>query len=263
MNLADKYILSNFEEDIHVISVNELFLRDSTGKIFCKVPEQTKGKVVKLDRKNVTLSIYFETDVYLDDISPSDVIPLDELDFDEAYDILKEFFGHHTNSESQYQFNIKMYRRMATIPSSILAQVGTDKIWQACDRVLEDILHQFVGLDYDYAPLHYFPWIKDYWTAGRSGGYLILEDNYRIKEAYDDADYHYEEARTEYEDDLEHLAYCKRDFDDAKFDLIQRVYDLRMIQKLIKRYQDYYYESIQDPDFWKEYFDMQKEVMEL
>jgi len=252
MNLTALYQWNQeYETGIHVTVSSPFDIYDEHGKLLKHVEPGLNGKVVKLDIKNKTFTAYFEDDSFHVDLDPTHFTIRRDLDAKKAYSALQKFFGHYSRTDEQlYQFNIKMHGYQ--IPDKAYELLGQDKVWDILYEMQEDLFRNFVGEDYDYAPLSFFDWVKLYFADGKNGGYLMIQDTYPTKEAYNQVEYFYLEAISEYSDDTDYVTESLNELLTHQKDLIERVYDLLMIEKLISVYQNDHYQEVNRLSFWME-----------
>ena len=175
MNLISKYLwIHEFKRDKHV-TVIEPFEHQWFYETVI-IPKGKNGKIISMDRKSKTIEVFLEDGKCIKDVDPSKFTIRRELDAKSAYDLLQEFFGHYSGyADKVYQFNIKMHR--LNIPDVAYKYFSTDKIWDVLYDEFSFAIDAFIGKNNPDATLKHFPWIKNYYTEGKSGGYLMIEDN--------------------------------------------------------------------------------------
>jgi hypothetical protein len=258
MNLVAKYHwMHEFETGAHITVSSAFDIHDDRGELLKHFEPGLHGKIIKLNSKENSLSAYFEDDSFFEGLDPNHFTMRRDLDAKQAYNALQKFFGHYSRSDEQlYQFNIKMHGYQ--IPDSVYQQLGSDKVWDILYEKQDDLLRLFTGKDCDYAPLSFFDWIKEYYTAGKSGGYLMIVDRFATVEAYNEAEYDYLQAKDDYRDHDDYVQSCYDSLVSEEKDLTERVYDLLMIEKLISLYQNNHYQEISQIRFWLEHFEFQR-----
>lgn len=252
MNLVSIYKTQHeFKPNLHVVAVSD-FAYQYSEKNIINIKKGLNGKIISIDREKNLLTIYCENDCCLEDVSPIYFTLRNELSPSDAKKRLESFFGHHTGPYNQhlYQFNVKMYDY--DIPGKVIDSLGQDYVWDTIYHLEQYLFYDFVGETYDEAPLSFFKWIGEYYLAGRSGGYLILKDNYHTLQSYEETYYHYKDLIAE-NYDFDYIELYRKELKEAESELIERAYDLEMIQTLIKKYQDYHFNDVNSVEFWSEY----------
>ncbi|MCY7866040.1 hypothetical protein P8918_12535 [Bacillus spizizenii] len=251
MNLSARYAwIYTYEIDMHVTVSRPFDVHDNNRELLKHFEPGLNGKIVSFHWRSRTFSVYFEDDSYHEFLDPCHFTVRTDLNATEAYNTLKSFFGHYTKmNEHYYQFNIKMHHY--DIPTSVIAQIGMNRVWDIIGEQQENLFNLFSGKDADYAPLSFFDWISEYWMEGKNGGYLLLRDSCHVKESYEEAEYQFLEAATEYASDEEYLEENREELEAYEKELIERAYDLKMIEALIKKYQDDHFKEINSHSFWQ------------
>lgn len=90
------------------------------------------------------------------------------LDLEEAEKIIEKFWGHLCIFSGQFQFSIKMHNML--IPEKVKQELSHDLIEEVIISIAKEELEAFME-----SLKEEFPWIMHWYTAGRSGGWLILE----------------------------------------------------------------------------------------
>lgn len=250
MNLIDLFTLKEIDIFNHIVMKKDY----SNGLNFIK--KGTSGKVIKRHYKLRTYDIYFENDIFLENVPVSFLDLKEGLTPIEAMDIIEEFQGHHCDSYKEYQFNIKMYR--ARIPQEIYDTYDEDLIYTAYHHLLEDTLMTFVPDSFsDLSVLSFFSWIDTYFIAGRSGGYIVLRCKHNYVDDYVETNEEFIATLKDDPDDyIDYEACLKMTYGDllsAQRELIDFAYDLQMIEKLVELYKNRLYEMINDAQFWHDY----------
>lgn len=254
MNLINLYQFAyEFDIDMHVVSTNE-FDVDVNGKTMT-IPKRTHGKILRKSSE-IKMDLLLEDTTVLKDVSPSNFILLEELDAKTAYNTIRRFIGHHSDDDKVYQFNIKMHH--VNVPDIAYRHFTSEEIeWIVFDE-FESNLRSFMD-EYLGGIMKYITWINRWYTAGRSNGYLMIEDRFNSLESYIDAEFYYLEAKSEYRDDL---GYIEALYDTLKLeekDLTELAYDLLLIEKMIKHTQQEIYEYLNSEIFWLEKVEINKE----
>lgn len=245
MNITDLYLYRH-EIDVgtHVKMIEDAYFEQDGMRIF--IPRGEKGKIIK--KNNYFFDIYFESDTFLKQIPMDKVEILNEINGDQALEIVESYIGHHSKSNDQlYQFNIKMYGYR--IPEKAFDYFG-DMVYEVLASMESDLFDSFT--EGDCAPLSFFEWIEHFYTAGRTSGYLMLKDKYRSVSNYIDSKYLYdEEDLLFYLDDPESANEVIEYYIQEQKYIIELAYDLQMIEKLIRLYQNKLYELVNSDDFWE------------
>ncbi len=236
MNLVDIHNMSNIVQSDHVI-VDHDFEYNIYKDKYVNIKEFSKGKVISIDKNKRTIDVYFDDDSHYSNLPFSRFRKRQDLKYEDALKIIKKYrSGHHCKSEYEFQFDIKM-KKTLRIDSGASDGLKDDQVDEIIKESLNRTLESFTNQNfYEYCPLSFFEWIGGFHIAGRSSGYLILTDYLK--------GYEYSE------DELE---------EKEKKEIIQKAYDLEMINKLKNHYQDLFYQEISDPEFWKEQKNLLKE----
>lgn len=248
MNLVDIYTLSYFKEGTPVVVIHDF-------KHNQDIKKTTRGKIVKVDNKEKTLSVFFENGVWSNNVKPTFIRPANDMTYLEALDVINAHIGHHCNHGNTLQFDIKM-RKSLNAPSEVELLLNNNLINEVICEFVETTLSSFVDeKEFDFCPLSFFDRFDGYWTAGRSGGYLILEERYRTLDSFYCAEDNLKDATEYHKDDKENLELYTKEYEESKEDLLEFAYDILMIEKLIKDYQDHIYNYVSDLEFWRNYLD--------
>ncbi|MNO71310.1 hypothetical protein D3C76_622220 [compost metagenome] len=143
-------------------------IRDQHGKLVQSVPAEQLGRIADVDETGELLVCFPQAH-----ISPkiTDLLPAPLPDVGLALNLLREFQGHHCKS-GQYQFDIKM-RHFP--PQSVLDKCGHEETWDEYHELLRNDLEHFMGEDFGMTRL--IDWMETkWWQAGRSGGWLVIQD---------------------------------------------------------------------------------------
>lgn len=141
------------------------------GNVSYSIPSGTRGVIYEVSNE---LVVAFPDAHIMYDINK--LKPLKELpDIEEMINEIGEFEGHHSNKTNEYQFNIKFYG--FTWPDIVENYHDDDRKWNHYHLMIEDELRTFMD-DCDGSITNIFPWIKSWHTAGRQGGWLILQNTH-------------------------------------------------------------------------------------
>lgn len=123
-----------------------------------------------------------------------EVKPASPITFEEALDVMRQYRGHYAK-EGQFQFNIKIHNY--TLPTIVNDWHNDEIKYEHLNDILNHELYSFMGDKYSDGGLNQQldNTFNKWWTAGKGGGYLIIEfhDKY-------DADFFL--AHTEEEDGM-------------------------------------------------------------
>lgn len=116
----------------------------------------------------------------------------DLMTVEEAIEVIRSFEGHHTGGnysrgEGKFQFNIKFYHW--DLPNKVkkIEELGgkwQERVWSEYHFLLEQELRYFVEEDCDFSLTRLISWINSWHTAGRQGGWLVIEHVHKYSADY-------------------------------------------------------------------------------
>lgn len=116
----------------------------------------------------------------------------DLMTVEEAIEVIRSFEGHHTGGnysrgEGKFQFNIKFYHWDLPDKVEKIKELGgkwEERVWSEYHFLLEQALRYFVEEDCDFSLTRLISWINSWHTAGRQGGWLVIEHVHKYSADY-------------------------------------------------------------------------------
>lgn len=159
------------------------------------------------------------------------------MDVDDAIETLRDYEGGHTNGSNQFQFNIKV--DCFDLPEIVENYTDNDEAkWNYWHELLERELESYVAKECgDCTILNIFPEFTSWSTAGRQGGWLVLDVEFTSSSG--DYEYHLEEMnasiqQAQYDNDKEELKYWTEEKQQVEHDIIDLALKLEWIYRVIK-----------------------------
>ncbi len=151
---------------------------------YIEVPPHETGFVIahSVNEEDNTATVFFpqgRVEVALDSL-----IGVDAYKIEESIDHLQDFIGHHSAQPTDFQFDIKIHSVPDVLPR-VMELLTDDEIRNAYGEIFEHELRCSFDKRYtDFSPMADWQVFHDYHTAGRLGGWLILQTDidYGIKQ---------------------------------------------------------------------------------
>ena len=181
-----------------------------------------------------------------DKLQPIQTMP----DVDDAIREIRGFRGHHCG-EGEFQFKIKAYGWQ--FPELINKHLSDKEKYDKASEIASYELRCFVGEDADEGLMQLFPWIDQWHTAGRSGGWLVIRggSNY-------DADTLEDRIVNIFPDDEENpdsvieTPELQAEYDQEADHIIDLAMSLRYIETIVKRAVTGYESWVSSEEPWEE-----------
>lgn len=151
---------------------------------YIDVPPHETGFVIahSVDEEEQTATVFFPQGKIT--VPLKDLIVVDAYTIDESIDHIRDFTGHHSMQPTDVQFDIKMPWVPDVLPN-VKNILTDDEIRQAYVEIFEHELRSLFDKRYtDFSPMADWKIFHDYHTAGKSGGWLVLQTDidYGIRE---------------------------------------------------------------------------------
>lgn len=203
-------------------------IRSRDGTIVRTVPAEQLGRITEVDEDG---SIYVAFPQAHINVRVADLLPAPHPEVGQALNLLREFRGHHCDKDGQYQFNIKLHHFP---PQEIFDKCGDEETWDEYHEILRNDLRSF--MDESYGIVELIDWVdKRWWTAGRSGGWLVIEDIHdrdweRLKDDYEGNSEELE-AKQQTQADKDYVRECR---EGAYKDIMELAFGVRYIGECVR-----------------------------
>lgn len=123
------------------------------------------------------------------DCSCRETTPMKLVEYEKAKEVLEAYCGHHCNTYDTVQFNVRFHDYH--IPELVTRLCPEKAVWERYDEILSQHLEDFMDQNSGYRIGNIIPWLSgkagtDWWQAGRSGGWLVVNCGTDCESAADD-----------------------------------------------------------------------------
>lgn len=221
------------------------------------VDQYTNGRIKSIDESGVWV-LFGEAHI---PVEGTNLVPAPHPSFSEAIAYLKRLHGHHCKM-GQYQFNIKVSPQFPAEVNE--ADARGYNIWEEYSSMCESELDTFcnksscdssLGADYD--------WMGKWHTAGRSGGWLVIEHikNWNHETFVDTLESLREEERR-YANEPKTLAEIRDAIEDTMQDAISLSMDLQQIERRVHNGKKLFEQFMSTEEPWERILSIYREEIE-